>query len=44
MHETYPNAPFIGETLSFGCSSSPETVFGASKEMLEELDKKILML
>ena len=40
IHETYPNVPFIGETLPFGCSSSPETVFGASKEMLEVLDKK----
>ena len=42
IHEEYPNVPFIGETLPFGCSSHPETVFGVSKEMLVKLDKKDL--
>ena len=42
VHQTYPNVPFIGETLPFGCSAAPETVFGTSKEMLIELDKKDL--
>jgi len=42
IHKEYPNVPFIGETLPFGCSSMPETVLGVSKDILKKLDKKDL--
>jgi glycosidase len=42
IHEEYPNVPFIGETLPFGCSEHSETVLGVPKETLVKLDKKDL--
>jgi len=34
IHKTYPDVPFIGEILPFGCQHAPESVFGISKEEL----------
>jgi len=34
IHKTYPDVPFIGEILPFGCQHAPESVLGIAKEDL----------
>ena len=38
IHKDYPNVPFIGEILPFGCSSHSETILGVPKKTLEKLN------
>ena len=37
IHEEYPNVPFIGEIVPFGCANHSETILGTTKEILEKL-------
>ncbi|OUM66561.1 glycoside hydrolase family 13 protein, partial [Piromyces sp. E2] len=40
IHESYPDVPFIGEILPFGCQHAPETIFGLENEDLQKFKEE----
>jgi len=36
IHKTYPDVPFIGEILPFGCQEASETIYGIEPEKVEK--------
>jgi len=40
IHKKYPEVPFFGEILPFGCEHAPETVFGIKEKDLQVFKQK----